>query len=229
MKMKKLIMLRHGESLWNKENRFTGWTDVVLSEKGEEEARNAGKILKKNNIKIDIAYTSVLKRANQTLFLTLENNDNLGIPVIRNYRLNERHYGALQGLNKEETANKYGEEQVKLWRRSYEVLPPLLSEDDKRNPKFGELYKGIDNLPLGESLKLCLERVVPYYEAVIKTSFVNNDVILIAAHGNSLRSLAKYIENISDEDILNLEIKTGVLTVYELDDNLNFIRKYELS
>ena len=227
--MKKLIMLRHGESLWNKENRFTGWTDVVLSEKGEEEARNAGKILKKNNLKIDIAYTSVLKRANQTLFLTLENNDNLGIPVIRNYRLNERHYGALQGLNKEETANKYGEEQVKLWRRSYEVLPPLLSEDDKRNPKFDELYKGIDNLPLGESLKLCLERVVPYYEAVIKTSFVNNDVILIAAHGNSLRSLAKYIENISDEDILNLEIKTGVLTVYELDDNLNFIRKYELS
>ena len=227
--MKKLIMLRHGESLWNKENRFTGWTDVVLSPKGEEEARNAGKILKKNNIKIDIAYTSVLKRANQTLFLTLENNDNLGIPVIRNYRLNERHYGALQGLNKEETANKYGEEQVKLWRRSYEVLPPLLSEDDKRNPKFDELYKGIDNLPLGESLKLCLERVVPYYETVIKTSFVNNDVILIAAHGNSLRSLAKYIENISDEDILNLEIKTGVLTVYELDDNLNFIRKYELS
>ena len=227
--MKKLIMLRHGESVWNKENRFTGWTDVVLSQKGEEEARNAGKILKKNNIKIDIAYTSVLKRANQTLFLTLENNDNLGIPVIRNYRLNERHYGALQGLNKEETANKYGEEQVKLWRRSYEVLPPLLSEDDKRNPKFDELYKGIDNLPLGESLKLCLERVVPYYEAVIKTSFVNNDVILIAAHGNSLRSLAKYIENISDEDILNLEIKTGVLTVYELDDNLNFIRKYELS
>ena len=227
--MKKLIMLRHGESLWNKENRFTGWTDVVLSPKGEEEARNAGKILKKNNIKIDIAYTSVLKRANQTLFLTLENNDNLGIPVIRNYRLNERHYGALQGLNKEETANKYGEEQVKLWRRSYEVLPPLLSEDDKRNPKFDELYKGIDNLPLGESLKLCLERVVPYYEAVIKTSFVNNDVILIAAHGNSLRSLAKYIENISDEDILNLEIKTGVLTVSELDDNLNFIRKYELS
>ena len=227
--MKKLIMLRHGESVWNKENRFTGWTDVVLSPKGEEEARNAGKILKKNNIKIDIAYTSVLKRANQTLFLTLENNDNLGIPVIRNYRLNERHYGALQGLNKEETANKYGEEQVKLWRRSYEVLPPLLSEDDKRNPKFDELYKGIDNLPLGESLKLCLERVVPYYEAVIKTSFVDNDVILIAAHGNSLRSLAKYIENISDEDILNLEIKTGVLTVYELDDNLNFIRKYELS
>ena len=227
--MKKLIMLRHGESLWNKENRFTGWTDVVLSPKGEEEARNAGKVLKKNNIKIDIAYTSVLKRANQTLFLTLENNDNLGIPVIRNYRLNERHYGALQGLNKEETANKYGEEQVKLWRRSYEVLPPLLSEDDKRNPKFDELYKGIDNLPLGESLKLCLERVVPYYEAVIKTSFVNNDVILIAAHGNSLRSLAKYIENISDEDILNIEIKTGVLTVYELDDNLNFIRKYELS
>ena len=227
--MKKLIMLRHGESLWNKENRFTGWTDVVLSPKGEEEARNAGKILKKNNIKIDIAYTSVLKRANQTLFLTLENNDNLGIPVIRNYRLNERHYGALQGLNKEETANKYGEEQVKLWRRSYEVLPPLLSEDDKRNPKFDELYKGIDNLPLGESLKLCLERVVPYYEAVIKTSFVNNDVILIAAHGNSLRSLAKYIENISDEDIVNLEIKTGVLTVYELDDNLNFVGKYELS
>lgn len=227
--MKKLIMLRHGESVWNKENRFTGWTDVKLSPKGEEEARNAGKILKKNNIKIDIAYTSVLKRANQTLFLTLENNDNLGIPVIRNYRLNERHYGALQGLNKEETANEYGEEQVKLWRRSYEVLPPLLSEDDKRNPKFDELYKGIDNLPLGESLKLCLERVVPYYEAVIKTSFVNNDVILIAAHGNSLRSLAKYIENISDEDILNLEIKTGVLTVYELDDNLNFVRKYELS
>lgn len=226
--MKKLIMLRHGESVWNKENRFTGWTDIVLSPKGEEEARNAGKILKKNNIKIDIAYTSVLKRANQTLFLTLENNDNLKIPVIRDYRLNERHYGALQGLNKEETAKKYGEEQVKLWRRSYEVLPPLLSEDDKRNPKFDELYKGIDNLPLGESLKLCLERVVPYYETVIKTSFVNNDVILIAAHGNSLRSLAKYIENISDEDILNLEIKTGVLTVYELDDNLNFIRKYEL-
>ena len=227
--MKKLIMLRHGESVWNKENRFTGWTDVVLSPKGEEEAINAGKILKKNNIKIDIAYTSVLKRANQTLFLTLENNDNLGIPVLRNYRLNERHYGALQGLNKEETANKYGVDQVKIWRRSYDVLPPLLSEDDKRNPKFDELYKGIDNLPLGESLKLCLERVVPYYETVIKTSFVNNDVILIAAHGNSLRSLAKYIENISDEDILNLEIKTGVLTVYELDDNLNFVRKYELS
>lgn len=226
--MKKLIMLRHGESLWNKENRFTGWTDITLSQKGEEEARNAGKILKKNNIKIDIAYTSVLKRANQTLFLTLENNDNLGIPVLRNYRLNERHYGALQGLNKEETANKYGADQVKIWRRSYDVLPPLLSEDDKRNPKFDELYKGIDNLPLGESLKMCLERAVPYYESIIKPSFVNHDVILIAAHGNSLRSLAKYIEKISDEDIVNLEIKTGVLTVYELDDNLNFVRKYEL-
>lgn len=227
--MKKLIMLRHGESLWNKENRFTGWTDIELSEKGEEEAKNAGLLLKKHNIKIDIAYTSVLKRANQTLFLTLEKNDNLSIPVLRNYRLNERHYGALQGLNKQDMIDKYGEDQVKLWRRSYEVLPPLLNEEDKRNPRYDELYKGIDNLPLGESLKLCLERVIPYYESVIKPSFTNHDVILVAAHGNSLRSLAKYIENISDEDIVNLEIKTGVLTVYELDDNFNFIRKYDLS
>lgn len=227
--MKKLIMLRHGESLWNKENRFTGWTDIELSEKGEEEAKNAGLLLKKHNIKIDIAYTSVLKRANQTLFLTLEKNDNLSIPVLRNYRLNERHYGALQGLNKQDMIYKYGEDQVKLWRRSYEVLPPLLEEEDKRNPRYDELYKGIDNLPLGESLKLCLERVIPYYESVIKPSFTNHDVILVAAHGNSLRSLAKYIENISDEDIVNLEIKTGVLTVYELDDNFNFIRKYDLS
>ena len=225
----KLVLIRHGESAWNLENRFTGWKDVDLSPKGIEEAKAAGKILKEMNLTFDVAYTSYLKRAIKTLNIVLEEMDELYIPVYKSWRLNERHYGALQGLNKEETAKKYGEEQVKLWRRSYEVLPPLLSEDDKRNPKFDELYKGIDNLPLGESLKLCLERVVPYYEAVIKTSFVNNDVILIAAHGNSLRSLAKYIENISDEDILNLEIKTGVLTVYELDDNLNFIRKYELS
>lgn len=222
----KLILLRHGESVWNKENRFTGWTDVDLSSKGVEEAINAGKIMKDNNVTFDVAFSSVLLRAKRTLELVLKEM-NVTVPVYYNYRLNERHYGALQGLNKDETRKKYGEEQVHIWRRSYDVRPPMLTIDDPRYPGNDPLYKDLskDELPLTECLKDTLERVLPYYNNEIKNHLLKGENVLIVAHGNSIRSIIKYIENISDEDIMNVEIPTGVPYIYELDNELNIIDK----
>lgn len=222
----KLILLRHGESVWNKENRFTGWTDVDLSSKGVEEAINAGKIMKNNNITFDVAFSSVLLRAKRTLELVLKEM-NVNVPVYYSYRLNERHYGALQGLNKDETRKKYGEEQVHIWRRSYDVRPPMLTIDDPRYPGNDPLYKDLskDELPLTECLKDTLDRVLPYYNNEIKTHLLKGENVLIVAHGNSIRSIIKYIENISDEDIMNVEIPTAVPYIYELDNELNIINK----
>ena len=226
----KLILLRHGESVWNKENRFTGWTDVDLSSKGVDEAINAGKIMKDNNITFDVAFSSVLLRAKKTLDLVLKEM-NVNVPVYYSYRLNERHYGALQGLNKDETRKKYGEEQVHIWRRSYDVRPPMLTIDDPRYPGNDPLYKDLskDELPLTECLKDTLERVLPYYNNEIKTHLLKGENVLIVAHGNSIRSIIKYIENISDEDIMNVEIPTAVPYIYELDNELNIIDKTILS
>ena len=222
----KLILLRHGESVWNKENRFTGWTDVDLSNKGVDEAINAGKIMKNNNITFDVAFSSVLLRAKRTLDLVLKEM-NVNVPIYYSYRLNERHYGALQGLNKDETRKKYGEEQVHIWRRSYDVRPPMLTIDDPRYPGNDPLYKDLskDELPLTECLKDTLERVLPYYNNEIKTHLLKGENVLIVAHGNSIRSIIKYIENISDEDIMNVEIPTAVPYIYELDNELNIINK----
>lgn len=222
----KLILLRHGESVWNKENRFTGWTDVDLSSKGVDEAINAGKIMKNNNITFDVAFSSVLLRAKRTLDLVLKEM-NVNVPVYYSYRLNERHYGALQGLNKDETRKKYGEEQVHIWRRSYDVRPPMLTIDDPRYPGNDPLYKDLskDELPLTECLKDTLERVLPYYNNEIKTHLLKGENVLIVAHGNSIRSIIKYIENITDEDIMNVEIPTAVPYIYELDNELNIINK----
>lgn len=222
----KLILLRHGESVWNKENRFTGWTDVDLSSKGIEEAINAGKIMKNNNVTFDVAFSSVLLRAKRTLDLVLKEM-NVNVPVYYSYRLNERHYGALQGLNKDETRKKYGEEQVHIWRRSYDVRPPMLTIDDPRYPGNDPLYKDLnkDELPLTECLKDTLERVLPYYNNEIKSHLLKGENVLIVAHGNSIRSIIKYIENISDEDIMNVEIPTGVPYIYELDNELNIVNK----
>lgn len=222
----KLILLRHGESIWNKENRFTGWTDVDLSSKGVEEAINAGKIMKNNNITFDVAFSSVLLRAKRTLDLVLKEM-NVNVPVYYSYRLNERHYGALQGLNKDETRKKYGEEQVHIWRRSYDVRPPMLTIDDSRYPGNDPLYKDLskDELPLTECLKDTLERVLPYYNNEIKNHLLKGENVLIVAHGNSIRSIIKYIENISDEDIMSVEIPTGVPYIYELDNELNIVGK----
>lgn len=226
----KLILLRHGESLWNMENRFTGWTDVDLSKKGVEEAINAGKILLKNNITFSVAFSSVLLRANKTLNLVLKEM-NLSVPVYYSYRLNERHYGALQGLNKDETKKKYGEEQVHIWRRSYDVRPPELTYDDPRYPGNDPKYKDLskEELPLTECLKDTLNRVLPYYNSEIKKHLLNGENVLIVAHGNSIRSIIKYIENISDEDIMSVEIPTGVPYIYEFDNELNVINKTILS
>ncbi len=225
----KLVLLRHGESEWNKENRFTGWTDVDLSEEGIKEAENAGKLLKEKGFTFDISFTSVLKRATKTLDIVLKEM-NLDIPVHYSYRLNERHYGALQGLNKDEMRKKFGEEQVHIWRRSYDVRPPKLTKDDERYPGNDPKYKDLtpEELPLTECLKDTLERVLPYYNNEIKKHLENKENILVVAHGNSLRSIIKYLENISDEDIMNVEIPTGVPYVYELDDNLNIKEKYFL-
>lgn len=222
----KLILLRHGESIWNKENRFTGWTDVDLSSKGVEEAINAGKIMKNNNIRFDVAFSSVLLRAKRTLDLVLKEM-NVNVPVYYSYRLNERYYGALQGLNKDETRKKYGEEQVHIWRRSYDVRPPMLTIDDPRYPGNDPLYKDLskDELPLTECLKDTLERVLPYYNNEIKNHLLKGENVLIVAHGNSIRSIIKYIENISDEDIMSVEIPTGVPYIYELDNELNIVGK----
>lgn len=222
----RLVLLRHGESVWNKENRFTGWTDVDLSSKGVEEAINAGKIMKNNNVTFDVAFSSVLLRAKRTLELVLKEM-NVNVPVYYSYRLNERHYGALQGLNKDETRKKYGEEQVHIWRRSYDVRPPMLTIDNPRYPGNDPLYKSLtkDELPLTECLKDTLERVLPYYNNEIKNHLLKGENVLIVAHGNSIRSIIKYIENISDEDIMNVEIPTAVPYIYELDNELNIINK----
>lgn len=228
--MFKVVLLRHGESTWNKENRFTGWTDVDLSEKGIFEAKKAGQTLKAEGLKFDLAYTSVLKRAIRTLWLAIDEMDLMWIPVIRDWRLNERHYGALQGLNKAETANKYGDEQVKIWRRSYDIQPPALEKTDERYPGFDLRYKDLsDNeLPLTECLKDTVERFVPYWEKTIAPSVQSGKKVLITAHGNSLRALVKYFDNIPDNEIVELNIPTGIPLVYELDKDLKPIKNYYL-
>ena len=228
--MYKLVLLRHGESTWNKENRFTGWTDVDLSDKGKEEAKKAGELLKREGFIFDIAYTSVLKRAIRTLWTVLDEMDLMWIPVIRNWRLNERHYGALQGLNKAETAKKYGDDQVKIWRRSYDIQPPALEKTDDRYPGKDPRYSELDekDLPLTECLKDTVDRFVPYWENVIAPTVKSAQRVIIAAHGNSLRALVKYLDNISEKEIVELNIPTGIPLVYELDENLKPIKNYYL-
>ncbi|MCI6524537.1 MAG: 2,3-diphosphoglycerate-dependent phosphoglycerate mutase [Candidatus Enterosoma sp.] len=228
--MIKLVLIRHGESEWNKLNLFTGWTDVELSEKGVEEAKNGGKLLHEEGYSFDIAFTSTLKRAIHTCWHVLDGVDQAYIPVVKDYHLNERHYGALQGLNKAQTAEKYGAEQVHQWRRSFDIAPPALEPDDERNPALQPAYKGInpEELPLHESLKDTIARVVPYYNNVIVPCIKEGKKVLIAAHGNSLRALVKYLDNISDEDIAGLNIPTGVPLVYELDEDLKPITHYYL-
>jgi len=228
--MYKIVLLRHGESTWNKENRFTGWTDVDLSEKGKEEAKKAGQTLKREGFLFDIAYTSVLKRAIRTLWIVLDEMDLMWIPVIRNWRLNERHYGALQGLNKSETAQKYGDAQVKIWRRSYDIQPPALDKNDERYPGKDPRYKELNEneLPLTECLKDTVERFVPYWEDVIAPTVKSGKKVIIAAHGNSLRALVKYLDNVSDEEIVELNIPTGIPLIYELTEDLKAIKSYYL-
>jgi 2,3-bisphosphoglycerate-dependent phosphoglycerate mutase len=228
--MYKVVLLRHGESTWNKENRFTGWTDVDLTEKGIEEAKKAGEVLIKEGYTFDIAYTSVLKRAIRTLWIVLDEMDLMWIPVIRNWRLNERHYGALQGLNKAETAKKFGEEKVKIWRRSYDIQPPALEKTDERypgnDPRYADLKE--NELPLTECLKDTVARFVPCWEGTIAPTIKSGKKVIIVAHGNSIRALVKYLDLISDEEIVDLNIPTGIPLVYELDANLKSIRSYYL-
>lgn len=228
--MYKLVLIRHGESQWNKENRFTGWTDVPLSPKGVEEASTGGKLLKEDGYVFDVAYTSVLKRAIKTLWLVLEEMDLMWIPVHRRWQLNERHYGALQGLNKAETLKKHGEEQVKLWRRSYDTPPPALEQSDERYPGKDPRYKDLteQQLPVTECLKDTVERFLPLWNDEIAPRIKKGDRVVIAAHGNSLRALVKYLDNISDEEIVSLNIPTGIPLVYELDENLKPIKHYYL-
>ena len=228
--MPKIVLLRHGESTWNKENRFTGWTDVDLSEKGLLEAKNAGQVLKAEGYYFDIAYTSVLKRAIRTLWITLDEMDLMWIPVIRNWRLNERHYGALQGLNKAETAQKFGENQVKIWRRSYDIQPPGLEKNDERYPGKDPRYATLNEaeLPLTECLKDTVTRFVPYWESTIAPMVKSGKKVLITAHGNSLRALVKYLDNIPDKEIVELNIPTGIPLVYELDQDLKSTKSYYL-
>jgi 2,3-bisphosphoglycerate-dependent phosphoglycerate mutase len=226
----KVVLLRHGESIWNRENLFTGWTDVDLSEKGVEEASEAGRLLKEQGYIFDIAFTSVLKRAIRTLWIALDEMDLMWVPVVRDWRLNERHYGALQGLNKSETAAKYGEQQVKIWRRSYDVRPPALDEEDPRNPAKDRRYRGLQKaeIPLAECLKDTVERFLPCWHDSISPAIRSGKGVLIAAHGNSLRALVKYLDRISDEAITGLNIPTGMPLVYELDDTLRPLRNYYL-
>ena len=228
--MKKLVLIRHGESEWNKKNLFTGWTDVDLTEKGISEAEEGGKILKEGGYTFDIAYTSVLKRAIRTLNIVLDKMDLMWIPVVKSYRLNERHYGALQGLNKAETAEKYGTEQVLQWLRSYDVPPPPLTENDDRYPGKDPRYKNLDKseIPLTESLEITVKRFVPYWLDTIVPTIKSGQRVIIAAHGNSLRALVMYLDNVSKEDIVKLNIPTGVPLVYELDDDLKPIKHYYL-
>jgi 2,3-bisphosphoglycerate-dependent phosphoglycerate mutase len=228
--MTKLVLVRHGESTWNKENRFTGWTDVDLSDKGRLEAKEGGQVLKKEGYTFDVAYTSVLKRAIRTLWSVLDEMDLMWIPVHRTWRLNERHYGALQGLNKAETAAKFGEDQVKIWRRSYDIPPPVLTPDDERFPGHDPRYKNLskEELPLTECLKDTVARFLPYWHETIAPAVKSGQKVLIAAHGNSLRALVKYLDNVSEQDIVELNIPTGMPLVYELDDNLKPLNRYYL-
>ena len=221
----KLILCRHGESEWNLENRFTGWADVDLSPKGEQEAKDAGLTLKHEQLSFDLAYTSVLKRATRTLWIMLEEMSLTWIPVINAWELNERHYGALQGLNKSQVAAEYGEEQVQIWRRSYDTPPPPLNNDDERHPRFEIRYAGVSDLPASESLKDTLLRVKPYWQTKIIPSLLGNQDVLIVAHGNSLRAMVKMIENISDKEIMNFNIPTGIPLAYEFNDNLKPIKQ----
>lgn len=228
--MKKVVLLRHGESEWNKENRFTGWADVDLSDKGIGEAKKAGQVLKTEGYTFDIGFTSVLKRSIKTLWYVLEEMDLLWIPVQRSWRLNERHYGALQGLNKLETARKYGEEQVYKWRRDSGIFPPSLKKDDKRYPGLDIKYKDLkeEEIPLTENLNTTIERVIPYWKNVIVPIIKLDKRVVIAAHGNSLRALVKYLDNLSNEEVTALNIPTGVPLVYELGDDLKPIKHYYL-
>ena len=228
--MMKLVLVRHGESEWNKLNLFTGWHDVDLSEKGHEEAKQGGKILKEEGYDFDVAYTSYLKRAIHTLNHILDEMDRNWIPVNKAWQLNERHYGALQGLNKSETAEKYGEDQVKIWRRSFDVKPPALEPDSPEAPQNQEMFRNVDKsvLPLHESLETTIERAVPFFNEVIKKDMQAGKRVIIAAHGNSLRALVKYFDNISDEDIIGVNIPTGVPLVYEFDDNFKAVNHYYL-
>ena len=226
----KLVLLRHGESEWNKLNLFTGWTDVELSEKGMAEAKQAGVVLKEAGYDFDICYTSYLKRAIHTLQFALDSMDRAWLPVVKSWKLNERHYGALQGLNKAETAAKYGEDQVKIWRRSFDVKPPALEADDERNASKQAAYRDVDPalLPAHESLETTIERVVPYFEEVIKKDMLAGKRVIIAAHGNSLRALVKYFDNLSNDEIIGVNIPTGVPLVYEFDENFHTLKHYYL-
>jgi 2,3-bisphosphoglycerate-dependent phosphoglycerate mutase len=228
--MYKLVLVRHGQSTWNLENRFTGWTDVGLTDQGVAEAHEAGRQLQEGGYVFDLAYTSVLRRAIRTLWIVLQELSLEWIPVTNAWQLNERHYGALQGLNKTETAQKYGEEQVKIWRRSYDVAPEPLDREDERHPRFDPRYAPIppENLPATESLKITLERVLPYWHTTLAPIIQSGKRLLIGAHGNSIRALVKYLDNISDTDVTELNIPTGVPLVYELDENLKPITHYYL-
>jgi 2,3-bisphosphoglycerate-dependent phosphoglycerate mutase len=221
----KLVLCRHGQSDWNLKNLFTGWTDVDLTEKGIQEAIDAGKLLRELGYEFDIAYTSVLKRAIRTLWLVQDEMDQMWIPVIRDWRLNERHYGSLQGLNKAETAAKYGEDQVHIWRRSYDIPPPEIALDDERHPAHDVRYKGIDGLPASESLATTLARVLPCWHDVIAPDLIAGKNVLIAAHGNSLRALVKMLDDVSDDEITGFNIPTGIPLAYELDDDLKPISR----
>ncbi len=228
--MYRLVLLRHGESTWNRENRFTGWTDVDLSEKGREEAREAGRLMAAEKFEFDVAHTSVLKRAIRTLWISLDEMDLMWIPVHRTWRLNERHYGALQGLNKAETAAKHGEAQVKIWRRSYDSPPPPLTAEDPRHPSRDRRYASLSKqeLPLTESLKDTVARFLPYWHEAIAPSIKHGQRVLIAAHGNSLRALVKYLDNVPEDEIVELNIPTGVPLVYLLNEDLKPLQKYYL-
>jgi len=228
--MKKVVLLRHGESAWNKENRFTGWTDVDLTDKGIEEARAAGKLLRNEGFDFDFTFTSVLKRAIRTLNFALEEMDRLWLPVEKDWRLNERHYGGLQGLNKAETAARFGEEQVLVWRRSFEIPPPALDEDSEHYPGHDPRYAGVDrkDLPKAESLKDTIARFLPYWEGTIAPDIRAGKRVVIAAHGNSLRALVKHLDRMSEEAVLALNIPTGIPLVYELDDSLQPLKHYYL-
>jgi 2,3-bisphosphoglycerate-dependent phosphoglycerate mutase len=226
----KLVLIRHGESTWNKENRFTGWTDVELSDKGRQEALDGGRVLKAEGYSFDVAYTSVLKRAIRTLWTVMDEMELMWIPVYRSWRLNERHYGALQGLNKAETAAKFGEQQVKIWRRSYDIPPPALTADDERYPGHDPRYRGLTaaELPLTECLKDTVTRFLPLWHETIAPAIKSGRKVLIAAHGNSLRALVKYLDHIPESEIVELNIPTGMPLVYELDDDLKPLRRYYL-
>ena len=228
--MYKVVLLRHGQSTWNQENRFTGWKDVDLSDLGREEARQAGRLLKEGGYVFDLAFTSVLKRAIKTLGIALDEMDQLWIPVTKHWRLNERHYGALQGLDKAETAAKHGEAQVKIWRRSYDIPPPPLTPDDERHAGHDPRYAGLDgtDLPLSESLKNTVERFLPYWHEAIAPAVKSGRRVIVAAHGNSLRALVKDLDGVSDQEIVELNIPTGIPLVYELDERLRPLRHYYL-